>query len=203
MNRKELKQWAKEKVNGKRWSILPALLIGGILTNLSIYTGKTANGIYQYYSLGWILFFIEVGVTYFMVKFITDKDYEFNDIFYFGKDFVKTFLVSLLKMIFVSLWTLLLIIPGILKSLSYSLVSMIMSDEKYKDLSGTEILKKSEAMMKGHRWDYVVLVLSFIGWHFLACFTFFILELWIAPYQKTATTKFLYDVKTKYEQENN
>ena len=65
-----------------------------------------------------------------------------------------------------------------------------------------DILKKSQDMMQGHRMDLFILSLSFIGWHILAIFTFGLLELWILPYQKTAETKFLYDVKTAYEGRN-
>ena len=54
-------------------------------------------------------------------------------------------------------------------------------------------------MMMGHKMDYFVLTLSFIGWHILAIFTLGLLEIWIIPYEKVATTKFLLDVKEAYE----
>ena len=196
MNRVELKKWAREKVVGKRWSLLPAIIIAGILTNFSITTGKNADtGFYNTISIGWILYFINVGLTYFMINFITDKKYEFNDIFHFSKDFVKALVVSLLQIIFVFLWTLLLIVPGIIKWLSYALVPYIMADDKYSNMSEMDILRKSQEMMMGHKMDYFVLLLSFIGWHILAIPTLFLLELWIVPYQQTTVTKFLYDIK--------
>ena len=130
-----------------------------------------------------------------MINFITDKKYEFNDIFHFSKDFVKALVVSLLQIIFVFLWTLLLIVPGIIKWLSYALVPYIMADDKYSNMSEMDILRKSQEMMMGHKMDYFVLLLSFIGWHILAIPTLFLLELWIVPYQQTTVTKFLYDIK--------
>lgn len=203
MDRVELKNWAKKKVEGKRWSLLPALIVALIITNFSIITGKDADtGVYNTISIGWIFFFVEIGLVYFMVKFINDEKYEFNDIFHFSKDFVKALVTSLLMSIFIFLWTLLLIIPGIMKFYSYALVSMLMADEKYKDVGYMDILKKSQEIMQGHRMDLFILSLSFIGWHFLAIFTLGLLELWIVPYQKTAETKFLYDVKTAYEGNN-
>ena len=54
-------------------------------------------------------------------------------------------------------------------------------------------------MMDGHKADYFMLGLSFIGWHILALFTFGLLELWILPYQYTAMTKFLNDIKISTE----
>lgn len=201
MNRTELKNWAKEKVKGKRWDILPAIIVAAIITGLSfrIPNGSTdANGTAQYYtvSLGWLFVFVEVGITYYMIKFINDEKPSFNEIFAYKNDFARDLGIGLLRTIFIFLWTLLLIIPGIMKAYSYALVPMLLGDEKHKELSATELLKKSEEMMKGHRMDLFVLQLSFIGWHILAAFTLFILELWIAPYLKTAETKFLYDVYT-------
>ena len=204
MSREELKKWAKEKVQGKRWDILPAIIVASIITGLSfqIPNGATdANGVAQSYtvSLGWIFAFVEVGLAYFMVKFVKGEKTSFNDIFAFTKDFGRDLGVCLLRDIFVVLWGLLLIIPGVIKAYAYSLVPMLLADDKYKDLSATELLKKSEEMMNGHKMDYFVLQLSFIGWHILAIFTLFLLEIWIAPYQKTAEIKFLYDVQTDFE----
>ena len=198
MNRTELKNWAKEKVKGKRWPLLAAIIVASIITNFSLSIPRGDNLSYTI-PIGWILYFVEVGITYYMVKFITDKEVEFKDIFKFSNDFVKDLLVGLLASIFTVLWSLLLIVPGIIKAISYSLVPMLLADEKYNDLNGTDYLKKSEEMMNGHKMDYFVLYLSFIGWHLLAILTLGILEIWIIPYQTTATTKFLYDVKTNAE----
>ena len=203
MTRVELKQWAKDKVKGKRWSLLPAIIVAGIITGLAIPYGRNPDtGMTTSISIGWIFFFVEIGLTYFMVQFINDKEYKFNDIFKFSNIFVKSLIVSILRAVFVFLWALLLIIPGIMKAFSYSLIPMIMADDKYKDLEGTAVLKKSQEMMQGHRMDFFVLMLSFIGWHILAVFTLFILELWIIPYQEAAQIKFLYDVKSDYEAKN-
>ena len=199
MDRVELKEWAKEKVNGKRLELLPALIIALIITNFSIYYGVDSNNHIKIVSIGWIFYFVSVGLAFYFIKFINDKQYEFKDIFAFSKDFVRDLVVNILQSIFIFLWTLLLIVPGIMKAFSYALVPVLLQDEKYKDTSYLDILKKSQDMMKGHRMDLFVLALSFIGWHILAIFTLGLLELWILPYQYTATYRFLYDVKEKYE----
>lgn len=198
MNRTELKNWAKDKVKGKRWPLLAAIIVASVITNFSFTVPMGDNARFTV-SIGWLLYFVEVGITYYMVNFITDKETNFKDIFKFSKDFIKDLLVGLLAAIFTALWALLLIVPGIIKAISYSLVPMLLADEKYNDLNGTDYLKKSEEMMNGHKMDYFVLYLSFIGWHLLAILTLGILEIWIIPYQTTATTKFLYDIKTNAE----
>lgn len=201
MNISEIKKWSKEKVKGKRWSILAAIIVTSLLTSLSFGT-RTSDDSFIYINIGWVFYVVEVGLAYYMVNFITDKKYSIDDLFHFSKDFIKALLVNLLSALFVFLWSLLFIIPGIIKSLSYSLIPMIMSDEKYKDLGYMDILKLSQDMMKGHKWEFFVLGLSFIGWHILAVFTLFILELWISPYQQVAITKFLYEIKKDYEKNN-
>ena len=134
-----------------------------------------------------------------MVKFINDQPVEFKDIFNYSKDFGRAIGAVLLQALYVFLFALLLIIPGIMKLIAYSLVPYLMADDKYDNLGLKELLTKSEEMMNGHKMDYFMLNLSFIGWHILAIFTLGILEIWVIPYQTTATTKFLNDIKVSNE----
>ncbi len=203
MNRVELKTWAKEKIKGHILELLIPIVIAEIVTTLQIgqkisYDGGTLN-----YSaglpIGLLFYFVTVGLTYFLVKFMKDQEHSLKDLIAFSGDYVRTFLTGLLEAIFVFLWTLLLIIPGVVKGIAYSLIPFILADEKYKDMKSMDILKKSEQMMKGHKMDYFVLQLSFIGWHILAIFTLGLLEIWIIPYSTIASYKFLLDVKETYE----
>ncbi len=203
MDRVETKNWAKEKIKGHIWELLIPIVVANILTNLTlgakttIVEGKiqTSSGI----SVGLFFYFVEVGLAYFMVKFITDKEYNFKDIFYFAKDYVRTFLVGLLEVVFVILWGILLIVPGIIKLFAYSLVPLLLADDKYKDLGYLDVLKKSEEIMNGHKMDYFVFALSFIGWFLLIVPTLGLICIWLIPYFNTAKYKFLNDIKTQYE----
>ena len=104
-----------------------------------------------------------------------------------------------LSFFFKLLWTLLLIVPGIIKAFAYALVPYLLSDDKYKDLGYREVLKKSEEMMNGHKMDYFVLNLSFIGWYLLVLPTLGLILIWLSPYVTTAQVKFLNDVKEDFE----
>lgn len=197
MNRAELKEWSKKKIKGHVWELLIAIIIAGILTGLTVgqHWDFETGRYYQGYQIGAIIFcFVEVGLAAYMIKFVNDKERSYKELFDYYKDFVRIFVTQLLSGIFIVLWMLLLIVPGIIKAISYSLVNIILSDEKYKDLSYMDVLKKSETLMNGHKMDYFVLQLSFIGWHLLAILTLGILEIWITPYQTTATYKFLNDI---------
>lgn len=200
MERAELKKWAKEKIKGHIWELLVPIIIAGILTGLSFTVGKTDDNPGGYtINLGFFFYFVQVGLIYFMVRFINDENREIKDLFRFASDYIRIFVVNLLQGIFIVLWMLLLIVPGIMKALAYALVPFILADEKYKDLGYMDVLKKSEEMMNGHKMDYFVLGLSFIGWFFLGFLTLGILFIWLAPYFTTTQVKFLNDIKTEFE----
>ena len=104
---------------------------------------------------------------------------------------------SLLVALFVFLWSLLLVIPGIVKAYSYAMTPYII--EEYPELSSTEAIHRSRMMMRGHKFDLFWLWLSFIGWMFLCILTAGIGFLWLCPYMETAQAAFYQDVKAEYE----
>ena len=99
--------------------------------------------------------------------------------------------------LFIILWSFLLIIPGIIKAFSYAMTPYIL--EENPELSASEAIDRSRAMMKGHKFDLFWLLLSFIGWGILCIFTFGIGFLWLTPYMQTSIGAFYEDVKADYE----
>lgn len=92
---------------------------------------------------------------------------------------VKTMFLSDL---YILLWSLLLIVPGIVKSYSYRMVPYLVAD--HPEMSSNEILECSQAMMEGNRWEAFVLDLSFFGWNLLSGLTMGLVGLFYAtPYQ--------------------
>lgn len=104
---------------------------------------------------------------------------------------------AFLRTIFIFLWSLLLFVPGIIKSLSYAMTNYILVDRP--ELSANEAINLSKDMMYGHRFDLFYLYLSFAGWYILCIFTFGIGTLWLMPYIQTAQASFYLDVKEDYE----
>ncbi|MBO5581743.1 MAG: DUF975 family protein [Bacteroidales bacterium] len=102
-----------------------------------------------------------------------------------------------LMYLFIALWTLLFILPGIVKAFSYALTPFIL--EENPDLSANEAIDHSRAMMKGHKFDLFYLYLSFIGWFLLSFLTLGIGFIWLIPYMNTAQAAFYEDVKADYE----
>lgn len=103
--------------------------------------------------------------------------------------------------LFVFLWTLLLIIPGIIKGFAYAMVPYILVDKP--ELSANEAIELSMKMMKGHKFDYFWLCLSFLGWILLGLLTLGIGYFWLIPYMYTTYAAFYQDVKAEYEAKTN
>lgn len=96
----------------------------------------------------------------------------------------------LLRDLFLGLWSLLLIVPGIIKAYSYRMVPYILADDP--DISGKDAITRSREMMDGHKWNTFVLDLSFLGWWLLTGVTLGIAGLfWVGPYVE-ATNAELY-----------
>lgn len=106
----------------------------------------------------------------------------------------------LLMVLYTILWSLLLIIPGIIKYFSYAMTPFILADKP--ELSANEAIELSMKMMDGHRLDFFILTLSFIGWSILCIFTLCIGYLWLVPYMYTTMAAFYEDVKAEYESKN-
>lgn len=98
-----------------------------------------------------------------------------------------------LRRLYVFLWSLCFIVPGIIKALSYAMTPYILDD--YPDIEQGEALKVSEEMMKGHKARLLRLHLSFLGWWILGLMSFGIGLLWVIPYRNVALAAFYDDLK--------
>lgn len=118
---------------------------------------------------------------------IEDMMYGFSD-----ENFLRGFVGWLLQGIFTFLWSLLFIIPGIIKSISYSQTYFVMIDHPKMDASAA--LKKSMKLMDGHKWEYFVLQLSFLPWYILTALTFGVLYIWVGPYVSATEAAFYREI---------
>lgn len=97
-----------------------------------------------------------------------------------GETFTTRMIISIIKRVYLFLWSLLFFIPGIIKSYSYMLTELIAMKEP--DLTPTECINESRRLMDGHKMNMFVLDLSFIGWHLLCILTFGIGYIFLTPY---------------------
>lgn len=104
-----------------------------------------------------------------------------------------TIILGLLTTLFTVLWTMLFIIPGIVKSFSYAMAPYIKAD--HPEYTATQALDESRRIMKGNKWRLFCLSLSFIGWIIVGALACGIGTLWVAPYMSAAQAAFYEEIK--------
>lgn len=129
---------------------------------------------------------IKVGCYRFFRKNVESEATSVSTIFSDGfSNFGHVFITLFLTDLFIALWSLLLVIPGIIKSYSYRMVPYIVKDNP--ELSPTEVITRSREMMNGNKGRAFLLDLSFIGWILLSIITIGIVQLfWTGPYMESA-----------------
>ena len=182
MNRAELKANAKAQIKGKIGILFLISLIIGLISGLATgllslipVVGSIAAAI-----IVTPAFTLSLVRIYLMV--VAGKRPEAGDSFSGFDDFWAAFKVTFLVGLYTYLWSLLFIIPGIIKGISYSMSMYILAENKGK--GARECIKESIAMTNGHKAELFVLGLSFIGWAFLCCITFGIAAIWVYPYMQ-------------------
>ena len=103
-----------------------------------------------------------------------------------------TVAANFLQGLYVFLWSLLFIIPGIMAGYSYAMTGYILSE--HPELTASEAIAQSRQMMYGNRWRLFCLQFSFIGWDLLCALTLGIGELWLRPYKRAAEAAFYREV---------
>ena len=128
---------------------------------------------------------LEIGCNRFFLKNL-EQNSELGELGYFYKNnYIGAVVTVLLRNLFITIGCCLFIIPGIIFSYSFRLVPYILSDEP--GISAMDAIKKSNQMMKGHKWNSFVYDLSFIGWIILSAFTFGLLALfYVNPYKQSS-----------------
>ncbi|MGF7059126.1 DUF975 family protein [Brassicibacter mesophilus] len=135
-------------------------------------------------------YMLEVGGRKFFIRAAEGESYMgyLGYCFHEGRYF-SVFITMLLRSIYVFLWTLLLIIPGIVKSYAYRMVPYILADNP--SIGYNRAIELSNEMTKGEKWNIFVLDLSFIGWYLLGALAFLVGVLFVQPYDD-ATNAELY-----------
>ncbi|RUA23614.1 MAG: hypothetical protein DSY76_09255 [Bacteroidetes bacterium] len=134
-----------------------------------------------------------LGVTIFFLKLSREQDARFEDLFEGFKMFTKAVGTYLLMLLYILLWSLLLIIPGIIAAMSYSMSFFILADNP--DIRVQDALKLSKEMMNGYKMKYFLMQLGFFGLALLCILTLGIGFLWLLPFIQVTNAKFYDDIK--------
>lgn len=194
LNRPLLKQESKEIFranygNSLAATILPSIIAGGI-SMIPIVGGFIS------WFFSPILF---VGGYFLILELVRGyQQARAGDIFNVFDDFGNVFGAMFMTNLFIGLWSLLLVIPGIYKAFSWAMVQYILADNP--KMSGTEARALSEQMMDGHKMEYFVLLLSFLGWELLGACTFGILDLfYVNPWLGVTIGDYYDNLRMLYE----
>ena len=211
MNNKSLKARARNNLAGN-WGLsvgvaLLAVILGGLSTSTGFSSEIDAEVLAQlppsvttivatYISIVSVLALgqfiiggtVNLGYTQFLLDQYDGKELEFKTLFsQFGR-FAQGFLQRFLRNLYIFLWSLLFIIPGIVKTYSYAMTPYIMTD--HPEMTAKEAISASKALMDGHKFELFCLHFSFFGWMVLCIFTLGIGNLFLTPYMNAAEAAF-------------
>ena len=136
--------------------------------------------------------FVGVGYAKFNLNLVDRKNAFFENLFEYFTYWKNTTVTRFLRGLYVFLWTLLFIVPGIVAGFSYAMTDFILAENP--ELSATQAIEQSKNMMYGNRWRFFCLQFSFIGWDILAALTFGIGNLWLNPYKYVAYAAFYREI---------
>ena len=143
--------------------------------------------------------FLAFGIAHIYLSLARGKKntVDIGDMFLGNKNLGDNIMLGLMKNVFIALWSLLFVIPGIVKSYSYAMAYYIKYDHPEYDWK--TCITESRKMMDGHKWRLFCLEFSFIGWLLLGSLVCGIGVLWVIPYMQAANANFYDDLRVHYE----
>jgi uncharacterized membrane protein len=185
----EIRKKARESLKGK-WNI-------PVIAHLILFAVAISPGLFHP-ALQLILNLLFTGAFSFgmvalFLLLVRKKKHAVKNIFDGFRILERTIPLSLWMCLFILLWALLLIIPGIIAAFRYSMSYYILYDNP--KIKAKDAIRKSKEMMLGYKWKLFCLHFSFIGWYLLGILTLGIGWLWVATYQGAATAIFYEELK--------
>ncbi len=187
--------------------ILP-FLIGAGNNYVNLYVKRNTDGISDMlylspamFNLFWImpivsllLYPITVALSGYYTNCLRNNEFKSQYVYTSASNnYIKFLLTEIIRNIFVSLWSILLLVPGIIKGLSYSMTRYIICDNP--TLSSTEAIEISKRITKGFKGDILLMYLSFIPWLILVTATFSIASIYVIPYMGITEAMFYENLK--------
>lgn len=203
MSYDEMKLKAKEHLSGNWPVVIITVLIFLALTQLftnqdRVVTLSNGESMVSPSSAFFnLLSFILTGrLTYGLMVFfrrLREQTADIKDLFVGFKRFGDTFLLNLLTTLFIALWSLLLIVPGIIAAIRYTMAYLIMTENP--DMTALESIAASKMMMEGHKMEFFSFAISFLGWFILGLFTLGLGFLYVIPYYNASKVEFYENLK--------
>lgn len=175
MTREQLKFMAKDQIRGNLGTLFVIAILTALITAVPI-----ANLI--------LLPALALSLMKIYLNMTNGQKPKVGDMFCCVDQLGRAWWLNFLIGFFTSLWSLLFIIPGIIKALSYSMANYVLAN--HPEMTAREALNESKRITMGHKGELFVLGLSFLGWQILATFTLGILYIWLLPYIQATYANF-------------
>ncbi len=219
-NRKHCKSYGKTAFKSVYWlcvlvSVILFVCAQGIEASYSvpavkgIVSGELLNGVNNIFEEGsvrvdfpgtlieiFVLNIFSVGCYGFFVKLYCEECPSLSELIkgFNGSVYGRNLVTMFLRDLFTVLWTLLLIIPGIVKGYEYSMIPYILAEDPTLDRRAA--FARSKELTQGCKWDLFVFDISFIGWWLLSALTLGVLSiLYVNPYYQAAKAKVYHELK--------
>ena len=191
MNNADIRAEARDLLRGS-WGLLVLvwLIKGGIASLTS--AGRGYGSIVSLILTGPL----DLGIAEIFLQLHRRQGFNLENMFSGFKDFSRALVAQLLISIYVFLWSLLLIVPGIIAAISYSMTFFILRENP--DLEVQEAMRQSQALMNGHKTEFFMLMLSFFGWALLSLLTFGVGFLFLSSYMEMSKAIFYQRIKGGY-----
>lgn len=185
INRSEIKSAAKAQIKGNIGKLFICHFVIGLISTVLAPLGV---GLLINPSLVLSTNMIYIALTKNVRPSVSDVLKGFN---VFG----KALWLSIITWFFTFAWSLLLVIPGIIKGYSYLMAPYILADNP--GMKASEALAESKRITNGHKFELFVPALSFIGWFLLIPLTFGLIMIWLAPYTNATLANYYLAIKDK------
>lgn len=152
----ELISTGKEKLKGNYWKAFLVVFIYGIFQGLLTSLGEINEIMSFVANIGTIILDAILAFGLYHAFTILYKESKINpeSLFHVTSPFVRNLLITILTSLYILFWSMLFIVPGIIKSYSYRLVYQVAND--HPELSASECITKSRQLMNGHKMDLFI-----------------------------------------------
>lgn len=211
MTYSDIRRVARENLKGNYWPSVAvafvAAIFGALITSASVSIDIDAEQLQRFPelfkkililagSVGGTLSLVQLilggtvqlGYAKYLLNQYNHASLDIKDLFSQFDRFKEGFLQHFLRTLYIFLWALLFIIPGIIKSLSYSMTPFIMAENP--DMTAKEAIEASKQLMDGHKGELFMLGLTFFGWILLCVLTLGIGTFFLNPYMNAAYAAF-------------
>lgn len=143
--------------------------------------------------INYLLLPLSIGYVVYLLNYFRNKSHNLKDLTKPYENFALILVITIIVQLLTTLGFIFLIIPGVIVSLMFSFANYLIADNEQ---GIANVLSKTIELIDGYKIDYLIFILSFVGWLILCPFTFFIAAIWVFPYFILSTVIYYENLKS-------